>query len=74
MMTVNRISTGSNISGVPQPTTFTWLGIFLVIVLLMFFIHSRIVTIFLGVILLGLVLMNYKSITPALFKNPIQTG
>lgn len=52
-----------------KQTTFTWVGLAVVIVLIIVFIRTRFIIGLLGVILLGLVLINYNKISPVLFNH-----
>lgn len=58
----------------PKQTTFTWVGWAVVIILIIAFIRTQAVTLLLGVILLGMVLMNYRTISSKLFNNPQKLG
>lgn len=53
---------------------FTIWGWILVIFLLIMFIHSRAVVWLLGVILVGLLLINYKSVNGILFTTSTKGG
>lgn len=55
-------------------TTFTWIGWAVVIIFIITFIRTRAVTMLLGVILLGMVLINYNTISSKLFHNPPKLG
>lgn len=48
---------------------FTWLGLLLVFGIIAFFIRSKVVIGFLAIILVGLLLINYKSILPLIVKK-----
>ena len=50
-------------------TGFTVIGLLIVIVLMFYFIRSKVVIGILAIILLGLLLINYKRIVPMLFTN-----
>ena len=50
-------------------TGFTVLGLLIVVVLMFYFIRSKVVIGFLAIILIGLLLINYQRIMPMLFTN-----